>query len=324
MFIGNEELISSQEQERRDREIAMQLQYGRTTEESKQQISMAERFRGGFNAMEIFTPRQQSTVETTPTLVQQEQRDREIATQLQYGRTEESPPQISMAERLRGGFSAMGNIWITNIPSRQQSTVETTPTLVEQYSNMFTSSQVKNVNSSTNDTRSANSAGIEGGTFRTETPMTSNRTATDDNILARALQAMEFEIPGETLERREARERETSLERGDFSQKELSASSCKGQVLTLSTLICLMQIVYLIAMIQQDGYASSAVNPMIGPPATTLIRYGGKYAGLIVYENQWWRLISPIAVHAGIIHLIANVVIQLRVGGYLNLVYGAW
>jgi hypothetical protein len=64
------------------------------------------------------------------------------------------------------------------------------------------------------------------------------------------------------------------LESGDFSQKELSASSCKGQVLTLSTLICLMQIVYLIAMIQQDGYAPSSVNPMIGPPATTLIRYG--------------------------------------------------
>ena len=101
-------------------------------------------------------------------------------------------------------------------------------------------------------------------------------------------------------------------------------------------------------MIQQDGYAPRAINPMIGPPATTLVstrtcyamlcaliphfvldeenlfwliiwlfdftckvRYGGKYAGLIVYEKQWWRLISPIAVHAGIIHLLSNVIIQV-------------
>jgi membrane associated rhomboid family serine protease len=180
------------------------------------------------------------------------------------------------------------------------------------------------ISNRTTDITSISGTGIEGGRFRTETTMISNRT-TDDSILARALQAIEFEISSETLERREAREVERrELESGDFSQKELSASGCKGQVLTLSTFICLLQIAYLIAMIQQDGFAPSTVNPMIGPPATTLVRYGAKYAGLIVYERQWWRLISPIAVHAGIIHLISNVVIQLRVGGYLNLVYGTW
>ena len=30
-----------------------------------------------------------------------------------------------------------------------------------------------------------------------------------------------------------------------------------------------------------------------------------------MYEKQWWRLISPIAVHAGIIHLLSNVIIQV-------------
>ena len=28
--------------------------------------------------------------------------------------------------------------------------------------------------------------------------------------------------------------------------------------------------------------------------------------------------------HAGVIHLLSNVLIQLRIGGYLNLVYGTW
>ena len=32
------------------------------------------------------------------------------------------------------------------------------------------------------------------------------------------------------------------------------------------------QICFLVAMIQQDGFAPRTVNPMIGPPATTLVR----------------------------------------------------
>jgi membrane associated rhomboid family serine protease len=66
-----------------------------------------------------------------------------------------------------------------------------------------------------------------------------------------------------------------------------------------------------------------------------------------VYKNQWWRLLSSIMLHGGIFHIIPNGAIQvstgvsrqlllaktvfsllvflclkLRVGGYLNLVYG--
>lgn len=55
----------------------------------------------------------------------------------------------------------------------------------------------------------------------------------DDFTLARALQAMEFEIAGETLDR------------GDFDEKEYRASSCKRQLLTISTLILLTQVDFL-------------------------------------------------------------------------------
>jgi membrane associated rhomboid family serine protease len=43
---------------------------------------------------------------------------------------------------------------------------------------------------------------------------------------------------------------------------------------------------------------------------------------LIIIRGQWWRLFSAIFLHAGILHLLSNVAIQLRVGGYLNLVFG--
>ena len=83
------------------------------------------------------------------------------------------------------------------------------------------------------------------------------------------------------------------------------------------------QIAFLIATLSQGGFAPVSVNPMLGPYPTTLVRYGAKYAALIIYRKQWWRLVSPMALHAGVVHLVCNVSIQLRVGGYLNLVYGS-
>lgn len=132
----------------------------------------------------------------------------------------------------------------------------------------------------------------------------------DDWSLARTLQALEFEIPLQALE-----------DEGDFNAKEIYASrSCKRQMLTLSTFIVVVQIALLVAMIQVDGYDKG--NSVIGPPVTTMVRFGAKEAGLIVWKNEWWRLLSSIMLHGGIFHIIPNGAIQLRVGGYLNMIYG--
>jgi hypothetical protein len=112
----------------------------------------------------------------------------------------------------------------------------------------------------------------------------------DDLTLARALQAMEFEI---------AAENERGPDRGDFDEKEYRASSCKRQMLTVSTLILLIQafisiitawrviihsiifqIGLVIAMVQDDGYAPRYENPLIGPPSTTMVQASFSFISL--------------------------------------------
>ena len=98
----------------------------------------------------------------------------------------------------------------------------------------------------------------------------------DDWLFARALQAMEFEITNEMIEGRN----------GDFDAKEYSASrSCKRQMLTLSTFICVVQIGLMIAMIQVGGWAPRSQNPMFGPPPYILVKFGAKETALIVDGN---------------------------------------
>ena len=95
-------------------------------------------------------------------------------------------------------------------------------------------------------------------------------------------------------------------------------------MLTVSTFIVFVQVLIVFIMIVTDGIAPSETNPMVGPPGETLVIWGAKEGALIKYSKEWWRTISPVFLHAGILHVGSNGFIQLRVGGYLNRVYGTW
>ena len=132
----------------------------------------------------------------------------------------------------------------------------------------------------------------------------------EDWMIARTLQRMEFEI-------------EAELNMADeFNNKEYAGSMFYRQMMTVSTFLLALQVAILICMIDDDGFEDQDINPMYGPPATTLVRWGAKEASMMKYDHQWWRLFSPIMLHAGIIHMLTNGLIQLRVGGYLNLLFG--
>lgn len=118
-----------------------------------------------------------------------------------------------------------------------------------------------------------------------ETNQTNNNIPNDgpnqDWKLANLLQTLEFEIAENNYHRENYH---------DFESKEISASnSIKRQLLTFSALICLVQIILLICMVETDGFASSKENSSMGPPAYALVRYGAKESALIVYKTEIWR-----------------------------------
>lgn len=64
------------------------------------------------------------------------------------------------------------------------------------------------------------------------------------------------------------------------------------------------------------------VNPMIGPSAETLIRMGAKDSYLIVVDNQAWRLVSSIILHAGLVHYFINMLALWFVGSAIETCHG--
>jgi len=65
-----------------------------------------------------------------------------------------------------------------------------------------------------------------------------------------------------------------------------------------------------------------SINPMIGPSAQTLIDVGAKQTSLIVKENQWFRIFSPMVLHAGIIHFVLNMIALWFIGYAVEMNHG--
>lgn len=83
------------------------------------------------------------------------------------------------------------------------------------------------------------------------------------------------------------------------------------------------QILVLAIMMIQCGVAPFALNPMFGPYPDTLSEWGGKNAVDILDEGEWWRLITPIFLHAGVVHLFCNIAVQLDIGAFFEREWGS-
>eukprot|EP00607_Mallomonas_marina_P010115 CAMPEP_0182421034 /NCGR_PEP_ID=MMETSP1167-20130531/6212_1 /TAXON_ID=2988 /ORGANISM="Mallomonas Sp, Strain CCMP3275" /LENGTH=214 /DNA_ID=CAMNT_0024597739 /DNA_START=72 /DNA_END=713 /DNA_ORIENTATION=- len=155
------------------------------------------------------------------------------------------------------------------------------------------------------------------------------RRATMDETLAKAIDAMDFEYKedvrkGKNQGVKPATDDEFDVDRTqtDFNQREVKGNSCWRQIFSFSTFVCCGQIGVLAYILYQDGMVPVEENSNYGPSAYSLVKYGARATWAIKEKGQWYRLISPMCLHAGVIHICTNVAIQLRIGGYLNSLYG--
>jgi len=89
--------------------------------------------------------------------------------------------------------------------------------------------------------------------------------------------------------------------------------------------ICVVDVIVMIVeLIVNKGFESMKVNPWLGVSAQTLITLGAKDVPLIMYSNQWWRFITPMFLHVGVIHLALNLLAQVLLGLQLEKPIGTW
>jgi membrane associated rhomboid family serine protease len=119
----------------------------------------------------------------------------------------------------------------------------------------------------------------------------------------------------------------TTAEEGLLSEKESDEETeiyvVKQRYGICSILFSIVQTGVLIAMMVQCGVAPLNINPMIGPYPDALSEWGAKNSVFILEDNEWWRLITPIFLHAGVIHLACNVMVQIETGAFFEREWGS-
>jgi len=63
-------------------------------------------------------------------------------------------------------------------------------------------------------------------------------------------------------------------------------------------------------------------NPLLGPSSATLTKMGALVWEKVVHHHQGWRLLSSMWLHAGVLHLVANMLCLLFVGMRLEQQFG--
>jgi membrane associated rhomboid family serine protease len=96
-------------------------------------------------------------------------------------------------------------------------------------------------------------------------------------------------------------------------------------VIMIYVLMITNVIMFLFEMYLADWqFAPTSQNPMIGPSGLVLLHAGAKDTNLIVNSHEYWRLVSPMFLHAGICHLFVNMMALRNVGSVIEAQYGGF
>lgn len=105
-----------------------------------------------------------------------------------------------------------------------------------------------------------------------------------------------------------------------------SEQGWKRFLLSWSFVVSAAQVVIFAAVAASKGLVPFEKNHMIGPHSHSLDEVGAKNAAQILYNHEWWRLLSACFLHGGVLHLLSNVFVQLHFGMAREVIWGtrAW
>mmetsp|Transcript_66688 Transcript_66688/g.121634 ORF Transcript_66688/g.121634 Transcript_66688/m.121634 type:complete len:630 (-) Transcript_66688:91-1980(-) len=97
----------------------------------------------------------------------------------------------------------------------------------------------------------------------------------------------------------------------------------KRFLFSFATAISALQVVALICvLVLGKGFVPVSRNMMWGPHPYYLDVAGAKNVARILILGEWWRILTPLLLHSGVLHLGANILVQIRLGVALEVLWG--
>jgi membrane associated rhomboid family serine protease len=99
----------------------------------------------------------------------------------------------------------------------------------------------------------------------------------------------------------------------------------KVSVPYFTVIVTLLDVILMIwEFIEGRGFAPPKVNPMLGPNGIVLLSMGGKWVPAILKGGEWWRFITSIFLHGGLVHIGLNLLTQTKMLWDLEKVHGTF
>lgn len=92
----------------------------------------------------------------------------------------------------------------------------------------------------------------------------------------------------------------------------MNLTDIKKQAFVTHAVVAIQVIVFLIMTIA-GGSTNSSV----------LIEFGARVS-VLIQDGQWWRLITPVFLHIGLMHLVVNSVTVYFIGTQIEMLFGHW
>jgi len=108
-----------------------------------------------------------------------------------------------------------------------------------------------------------------------------------------------------------------------YTKKSIVLTRLTESYTTILSVVQIVMLIFTLFLVHQPPTSPDAwiiFQPKSWPTILSLL--GAKDVYLIVVRNQWWRLISPVFLHGGILHLTINLTTQLRTGIFLEFSWG--